>query len=125
MLVTEDLYYTSRGISLKKELEGTTDNPSNEVNIFLINQEAWLKNFVKLNYEPCNIKDQNYIDGVLREALLYQIDYILLQGNKSILETNLNNQMLAPNAYMVLKNSGLANIPHNTQRIPIQTIRRW
>lgn len=125
MLVDESLYFSSRGIDLKKELGGSTDNPSNEVNIFLINLENWLKNYVSVSFAPCKIQDENYINEALKEALLCQIDYVLLQGNKTVSDTKIKESTLAPSAYLVLKSRGLANTPHNTQRMPIQSIKRW
>ena len=69
MLVTKDDYFKSRGIDLTKELNGSTDNPSAEVNLFLINQEIWLKNYIELNFEPCGIDNEDFINNKIKERL--------------------------------------------------------
>lgn len=125
MLVTKDDYFKSRGIDLTKELNGSTDNPSAEVNIFLINTEIWLKNYIATEFVPCALKDEDYINAALKEALMCQIDYILVHGNKSITDGKLSDNVLAPNAYLVLKNKGLANIAHNTKKMPMVSLRKW
>lgn len=124
MLVTKDDYFKSRGIDLTKELNGSTDNPSAEVNLFLVNQEIWLKNYIELNFEPCGIDNEDFINNALKEALMCQIDYILIHGNKSITDGVLSNNVLAPNSFLILKKNGLSNIKHNTKRMPMISLRR-
>ena len=114
MLVTKDDYFKSRGIDLTKELNGSTDNPSAEVNLFLVNQEIWLKNYIELNFEPCGIDNEDFINNALKEALMSQIDYALIHGNKSITNGQLSSNVLAPNTFIILKKNGMANNKHNT-----------
>ena len=124
MLVTKDDYFKSRGIDLVTEFSGSSDNPSMEVNLFLINQENWLKNWVKMNYEPLPEevleKYPEMENEVYKEAIMMQIDYYLLHGNRSIIELSLDQNFLSPNAFMILKNNGMANIKKNYKRIPYQ-----
>lgn len=124
MLVTKDDYFKSRGIDLTKELNGSTDNPSAEVNLFLINQEIWLKNYIELNFEPCGIDNEDFINNALKEALMSQIDYALIHGNKSITNDQLSSNVLAPNTFIILKKNGMANNKHNTKRMPMVSLRR-
>lgn len=124
MLVTKDDYFKSRGIDLTKELNGSTDNPSAEVNLFLINQEIWLKNYIELNFEPCGIDNEDFINKALKEALMSQIDYALIHGNKSITNDQLSSNVLAPNTFIILKKNGMANNKHNTKRMPMVSLRR-
>lgn len=124
MLVTKDDYFKSRGIDLTKELNGSTDNPSAEVNLFLINQEIWLKNYIELNFEPCGIDNEDFINNALKEALMSQIDYVLIHGNKSITNDQLSSNVLAPNTFIILKKNGMANNKHNTKRMPMVSLRR-
>ena len=124
MLVTKDDYFKSRGIDLLTEFSGDSDNPSMEVNLFLINQETWLKNWVKMNYQPLPEevlkKYPEFENEVYKEAIMAQIDYYLLHGNRSIIELSLDQNFLSPNAFMILKNNGMANIKKNYKRIPYQ-----
>lgn len=124
MLVTKDDYFKSRGIDLTKELNGSTDNPSAEVNLFLVNQEIWLKNYIELNFEPCGIDNEDFINNALKEALMSQIDYVLIHGNKSITNDQLSSNVLAPNTFIILKKNGMANNKHNTKRMPMVSLRR-
>lgn len=124
MLVTKDDYFKSRGIDLTKELNGSTDNPSAEVNLFLVNQEIWLKNYIELNFEPCGIDNEDFINNALKEALMSQIDYALIHGNKSITNDQLSSNVLAPNTFIILKKNGMANNKHNTKRMPMVSLRR-
>lgn len=124
MLVTKDDYFKSRGIDLTKELNGSTDNPSAEVNLFLVNQEIWLKNYIELNFEPCGIDNEDFINNTLKEALMSQIDYALIHGNKSITNDQLSSNVLAPNTFIILKKNGMANNKHNTKRMPMVSLRR-
>lgn len=124
MLVTKDDYFKSRGIDLTKELNGSTDNPSAEVNLFLVNQEIWLKNYIELNFEPCGIDNEEFINNALKEALMSQIDYALIHGNKSITNDQLSSNVLAPNTFIILKKNGMANNKHNTKRMPMVSLRR-
>lgn len=124
MLVTKDDYFKSRGIDLTKELNGSTDNPSAEVNLFLLNQEIWLKNYIELNFEPCGIDNEDFINNALKEALMSQIDYALIHGNKSITNDQLSSNVLAPNTFIILKKNGMANNKHNTKRMPMVSLRR-
>lgn len=124
MLVTKDDYFKSRGIDLTKELNGSTDNPSAEVNLFLVNQEIWLKNYIELNFEPCGIDNEDFINSALKEALMSQIDYALIHGNKSITNDQLSSNVLAPNTFIILKKNGMANNKHNTKRMPMVSLRR-
>lgn len=124
MLVTKDDYFKSRGIDLTKELNGSTDNPSVEVNLFLVNQEIWLKNYIELNFEPCGIDNEDFINNALKEALMSQIDYVLIHGNKSITNDQLSSNVLAPNTFIILKKNGMANNKHNTKRMPMVSLRR-
>lgn len=124
MLVTKDDYFKSRGIDLLTEFSGDSDNPSMEVNLFLINQENWIKNWVKMNYQPLPEevlkKYPEFENEVYKEAIMAQIDYYLLHGNRSIIELSLDQNFLSPNAFMILKNNGMANIKKNYKRIPYQ-----
>ena len=52
MLLTKEEYYNKRGIDLAKEL-GQIDN-SNYVNIFLQEQEDWLRNYHELEIDDIN-----------------------------------------------------------------------
>lgn len=124
MLVTKDDYFKSRGIDLTKELNGSTDNPSAEVNLFLVNQEIWFKNYIELNFEPCGIDNEDFINNALKEALMSQIDYALIHGNKSITNGQLSSNVLAPNTFIILKKNGMANNKHNTKRMPMVSLRR-
>lgn len=124
MLVTKDDYFKSRGIDLTKELNGSTDNPSAGVNLFLVNQEIWLKNYIELNFEPCGIDNEDFINNALKEALMSQIDYALIHGNKSITNDQLSSNVLAPNTFIILKKNGMANNKHNTKRMPMVSLRR-
>ncbi len=124
MLVTKDDYFKSRGIDLTKELNGSTDNPSAEVNLFLVNQEIWLKNYIELNFEPCGIDNEDFINNALKEALMSQIDYALIHGNKSITNDQLSSNVLAPNTFIILKKNGMANNKHNTKRMSMVSLRR-
>lgn len=124
MLVTKDDYFKSRGIDLTKELNGSTDNPSAEVNLFLVNQEIWLKNYIELNFEPCGIDNEDFINNALKDALMSQIDYALIHGNKSITNDQLSSNVLAPNTFIILKKNGMANNKHNTKRMPMVSLRR-
>ena len=124
MLVTKDDYFKSRGIDLTKELNGSTDNPSAEINLFLVNQEIWLKNYIELNFEPCGIDNEDFINNALKEALMSQIDYVLIHGNKSITNDQLSSNVLAPNTFIILKKNGMANNKHNTKRMPMVSLRR-
>lgn len=123
MLITKDDYYNSRGIDLSVELNGNTDNESNEVNIFLNTIETWLLNYIKLNYKESTTPEPIKTNA-LKEALMCQIDYVLIQGDLSKTMTSIDSQMLAPNAFIVLKANGLANIDHNCHRTPLQLFRR-
>lgn len=123
MLITKDDYFNSRGIDLSIELNGNTDNKSNEVNIFLNTIETWLLNYIKLNYKESTTPEPIKTNA-LKEALMCQIDYVLIQGDLSKTLTNIDSQMLAPNAFIVLKANGLANVDHNCHRMPLQLFRR-
>lgn len=110
MLLTKEEYYNRRGIDLAKEL-GQIDN-SNYVNIFLQEQEDWLRNYVDLEFDDVDQSANIDTESVLKEALISQIDYILLKGD-------INKQgesVLCPNALIILKKNGMANISQTTHR---------
>lgn len=109
MLLTKEEYYNRRGIDLSKEL-GQIDN-SNYVNIFLQEKEEWLRNYVEIEFDDVDIKANIDTESVLKEALIHQIDYVLLKG-----ETDKQGMLeLCPNAYMVLKKNGMANTSQTTR----------
>jgi hypothetical protein len=111
-------YYNFSGIDLEKELISSNyDNPSDFVDIFITRLEDWCEDYLFMKYgvsplypttkEGVPIFDLN----AFKKGLLHQIDFLRRNGDLSIQAVN-EGKVLAPNAYMVWKNSGMCNLAH-------------
>lgn len=116
--LTKQDYLDFSGIDLALELQSSNyDNPSDMVDIFLKRVEDWgleylfMKFGVSTTY-PKGEDDEPIFDvEAFKKGLLHQIDYLRRNGDLSIYAIN-QAPVLAPNAYMVWKNSGMCNVAH-------------
>lgn len=95
LLVDKSAYKNYSGIDLEIEFKGYSDNISNYANAILKRLENFVKDFIKMYFNQCN-----YDEEVLKQAIMYQIDYYLENGD---------DNRLAPRAYQHLKVNGMAN----------------
>lgn len=100
-------YLEFRGISLELELMNSpSDNRGKQADIYI----SGITDFI-YDYMESNFKGQRYEpnrEEVIKKAILYQMEYFLEHGDLSVYNPD-NLNILAPNAYRVLKNAGLAN----------------
>jgi hypothetical protein len=95
--VDKDDYLNFTGIDLDIELKSAnTDNPTKAADIFIRRVQNWLINKLKSDF---TIKDDNWDDDVFKQALLYQMEYIIDKGVWK----------LADSAYEELHNNAMIN----------------
>ena len=101
--VTRDTYEEFSGVDLETELkDGQTDNPTLKVSIFLKQQQQWMYNYMRYRFNTSQW-DTDWSDTTFAEALLWQIKYVLDNGE---------NGMLDRTAYRILKDEAMANPKH-------------
>jgi hypothetical protein len=108
IFVTESDYFDFSGILLSIELSGTnTDNPSDIVDVFLTRIEQWSLSYLAVKF---GIDENNEYFNLesFKKGLLYQIDYIRINGELSIRQVN-EMKLLAPNAFTEWKLGGMCN----------------
>ena len=106
--VSESEYFDFSGIQLSIELSGTnTDNPSDVVDIFLSRIEQWCLSYLELKYDV-NPYSEKWNLARFKKGLLYQIDYIRINGELSVRQVN-DMKLLAPNCFTEWKLGGMCN----------------
>lgn len=96
MLVNKSDYKNHSGVDLEIELKGFSDNITSYVDIMLKRAEAFVRDYIKMLFFQSEWNEE-----VLKQAIMYQIDYILENGN---------DNKLAPLAYQHLRVNGMANM---------------
>lgn len=106
--VSESDYFDFSGIQLSIELANTnTDNPSDIVDIFLSRIEQWCLSYLELKYNVTPSSDKWDL-ARFKKGLLYQIDYIRINGELSVRQVN-DMKLLAPNCFTEWKLGGMCN----------------
>lgn len=125
--VTKQDYYDFSGIDLAIELKGGNyDNVSDVVDIFLSRVENWCLDFLEYKFRVTTTEPtyKNTTTGeyepifnsdAFKKSVLHQIDYLRKNGDLSIQSAN-SARTLAPNALMIWRNSGMANIAHKNPK---------
>lgn len=102
MLITNKDVFEFTGKDLALELR---DKDSKKSERFIARAESLVRDYIEEHFKAV---DGNR-DAVLKIAVLHQIDYMLLHGEVDIYNPD-NVPLLAPRAYSVLRNNGLANL---------------
>ena len=105
MYLTKDDYFNKRGINLDIEFRSSRyDDPSNAVNLFLQQAEDFVCEYLETNYGTTRAMLEADPDNTIQKALIYQIDFILENGDLTNIDTLCNN------AFRVLRNKGFCNL---------------
>ena len=97
---TKDEYLAFAGIDLMLELKsGYSDNPSKRAEIFIKNTQEQLYHLIALRYKEYDLEN-NWDDDTFKSALLWQIKYVLKNGEDSGIDKT---------AYMILRKKGIIN----------------
>lgn len=88
------------GIDLDIELKSSqSDNPTLHVSLFLKQQQQWLYNYMRYKFDTTKW-DTEWDDDTFQDALLWQIKYVLVNGE---------NGKLDKTAYVILREKAMAN----------------
>lgn len=106
MTITREDYLNLRGIDLLIDFQGSTFdvNVDKAVDLWLTRIEEEFKEYLNSHYETPKF----YQEDKFKSALLHQIDYARDNGIGNVF-------ILAPKAYTVLFNAGMANIIRNSR----------
>ena len=114
MILTKEDYFEYSGIDLNLELRNMpTDNPSRAVDIFLKNEEQWLKDVLVYFFDNTEEQVENIPKDKMKRALCYQIDYIRRNGLLRY-DIDFKDLPLDRNARMVLR--GYTNMARDGSR---------
>lgn len=109
MVITKKDYMDFKGIDLDLELKNSdSDNPTKTVQIYIDNVRDFIFDYIDQHFVAQKFKISGNEER-LKKAILHQIAYFLEHGDLSIYNPN-GLPELAPNAYRILRNAGLANL---------------
>ena len=109
--VSKSDYEDFSGINLDIELNSSSFDRSDYVDIFLTRIETYCLNFLKKNYHV--FPGDDYFDTeAFAQGVLYQIDWVLAHGDTTV-RVNKEIPKIAPNAYTEWKLAGMCNIRHD------------
>lgn len=104
-IVTKNDYIKFRGVDLNFAVKSfARDNQTKSADLFIEKIEGLLFEYIGEHFIP---NDKPDLDA-LKRAILYQIEWFLENGELDLYNPD-NLPILSPNAYRVLRNSGLAN----------------
>jgi hypothetical protein len=109
--VSKSDYEDFSGINLDIELNASSFDRSDYVDIFLTRIENYCLNFLKKNYHVFP-EDDAFDSQSFSQGVLYQIDWVLAHGDTTV-RVNKDIPQLAPNAYNEWKLAGMCNIRHD------------
>ena len=104
-------YEDFSGINLDIELNSSSFDRTDYVDIFITRIEKFCLNFLAKNYHVFPSDDTFDIDA-FTTGVMHQIDWVLAHGDTSI-RVNKEIPKLAPNAYDEWKLAGMCNVAHD------------